>query len=45
MAPRTGDVIEIDAPHGLLSLRPEQEADTAFRFQLFCTARPDLALL
>ena len=37
--------IEIVSPRGVLRLRPEREEDQAFRFRLFCDARPDLALL
>jgi ribosomal protein S18 acetylase RimI-like enzyme len=35
----------IDSPRGLLRLRPETEADQAFRFRLYGDSRPDLALL
>lgn len=40
------DVIEIAVPEGRLQMRPEQPADEAFRFALFCNSRPaDFALL
>lgn len=35
----------IASPLGTLHLRPERPEDAAFRFALFCEARPDLALL
>jgi RimJ/RimL family protein N-acetyltransferase len=39
------DVIEIASLVGTLRLRPEQDADDAFRFVLFCQSRPaDLAM-
>jgi len=36
----TGDLREIAFAGGLLRLRPETEADEAFRFALFCASRP-----
>jgi ribosomal protein S18 acetylase RimI-like enzyme len=39
------ETVEIASPRGVLRLRPEREEDQAFRFRLFCDARPDLALL
>jgi ribosomal protein S18 acetylase RimI-like enzyme len=46
MSPADGnESIEIDSPRGVLRLRPERDADAAFRFQLFCASQPDLALL
>ena len=44
-AAATDESIEIVSPRGVLRLRPEREEDQAFRFRLFCDARPDLALL
>jgi ribosomal protein S18 acetylase RimI-like enzyme len=44
-AAATDASIEIVSPRGILRLRPEREEDHAFRFRLFCDARPDLALL
>ena len=42
---RSQHIIEIASPAGMLRLRPEQDADDAFRFMLFCQSRPtDLAL-
>src|ERR1700730_6481918 len=39
------DTVEIASPRGVVRLRREREEDQAFRFRLFCDARPDLALL
>jgi ribosomal protein S18 acetylase RimI-like enzyme len=39
------EIVEIPCSRGMLRLRPEREDDLAFRFRLFCDARPDLALL
>jgi ribosomal protein S18 acetylase RimI-like enzyme len=39
------EIVEIPCSRGVLRLRPEREDDAAFRFRLFCDARPDLALL
>jgi GNAT superfamily N-acetyltransferase len=36
----TADAREIEISGGLLRLRPETEADEAFRFALFCASRP-----
>ncbi len=36
----TGAVRQIEFAGGLLRLRPETEADEAFRFALFCASRP-----
>lgn len=46
METRAEAVVEIRSSLGLLRLRPEQEQDQAFRFQLFCESRPaEFALL
>jgi GNAT superfamily N-acetyltransferase len=46
MAAPAANIIEINSPLGMLRLRPEREADQAFRFALFCQSRPaELALL
>jgi ribosomal protein S18 acetylase RimI-like enzyme len=38
--------LEIPSPAGAISLRPEREADRAFRYQLFCDSRqPEFALM
>jgi ribosomal protein S18 acetylase RimI-like enzyme len=39
------DIVEIPSSRGMLRLRPEREDDLAFRFRLFCDARPDFAVL
>ena len=39
------DLTPLASPLGSLQLRPEQGADEAFRFALYCDTRPDLAVL
>jgi ribosomal protein S18 acetylase RimI-like enzyme len=46
MENRTKAVVEIGSSLGMLRLRPDQEQDQAFRFQLFCQSRSaEFALL
>src|SRR5262249_46377085 len=40
------EMLEIDSPAGVLTLRPERDEDKDFRYRLFCDSRqPEFALL